>query len=139
MKECFIKSLKEIFPDFKIRGMGKARTMISLKNANNEEFTLGTFDIILKNKGEELAGKLTKMGKSRYDKEWWGLFERKLKNCKDRRNQCCHSGLFTWREQSFFLFDMFTDDAQKQGKIPKVGGILFESRVGKELEVFVCS
>ncbi len=139
MKECFIKSLKEIFPDFKIRGMGKGRTMISLKNANNEEFTLGTFDIILKNKGEELAGKMTGMGKSRYDKEWWGLFERKLKNCKDRRNQCCHSGLFTWREQSFFLFDMFTDDAQKQGKIPKVGGILFESRVGKELEVFVCS
>lgn len=135
MRECFIKSLKEIFPDFKIKGIGKGRNTISLKNAKEEEFTLGTFDIILKNKGAELGSKMTGMGKSRYDEIWWSSFERKLRDCKDRRNQCCHSGLFTWREQSFLLFDMFMDDAQKQEKISKIGGILFESKVGKELEV----
>lgn len=133
MKECFIKSLKEIFPDCKIKGIGKGRARIALKDAREDEITLGTFNAILKKHGAELGSRMKAMGKHRYDGAWWSSFEDKLNDCRDRRNKCCHSGLFTWEQQSFLLFDMFADDTEQHARSPKIGGLLFESKVGKEL------
>ncbi len=135
MKDCFIKDLKEILPDYKVRGVGRGRNMIPLKDAREEEFTLGTFNVILSNQGEKLGRRMKKMGKGRYDEAWWSSFEDKLSDCKNRRNKCCHSGLFTWEDQSFLLFDMFLDDTEKHERTPKIGGILFESKIGKELDL----
>lgn len=43
MKDCFIKGLKKVLPEFEIKGFGKGRTKVTLKDAENKELTLGTF------------------------------------------------------------------------------------------------
>lgn len=134
MKDCFTKSLKEIFPNYKVKGYGKGRDRIALKDALNKELTLGAFVTILKNNGSELGRRMKKISKDTYDEAWWSLFEEKLRDCTDRRNKCCHSGLFSWKDQSFLLFDMFkSDDAKQQKQNKPIGGIMFESKVGKGL------
>lgn len=133
MKDCFTEGLKEVFPDFKIRGMGKGRYCVSLKDAHNRELTLGAFDTIIKNNCETLGRRMKMKGKELYDAKWWKMFENRLKDCTDRRNQCCHSGLFSWREQSYLLYDMFMEVRQTDQADNAMRGILFESNVGKEL------
>lgn len=136
MKDCFIKGLKEIFPDYKVKGIGKGRDRVALKDALNKELTLGAFHTILKNNGAELGRRMKMIGKGTYDEAWWSSFEDKLGDCTNRRNKCCHSGLFSWKEQLFLLFDMFkNDDVKKQKQNKPIGGILFESEVGKSLTI----
>ena len=135
MKDCFFNSMKTLFPDFKVKGYGKGRNNISLKDAKNTELTLGGFDMLLKHKVTELASRMKAMGKGSYDELWWKSFENKVKDCTQRRNQCCHSGLFSWKDQSFLLSDIFVKDGeeQKETRIKQIGGILFESEIGKAL------
>ena len=133
MKDCFGDSLKGIFPDMQVTGFGKGRGRVPLKDARSEELTLGAFCRILGNNKEELARRMEEKGATAYDKSWWGSFEEKLKDCTARRNQCCHSGLFKWQEQSFLLFDMFKEDTDRQGRSRRIGGIMFESEIGKKL------
>ncbi|MDE7332828.1 MAG: hypothetical protein K2O16_11470 [Lachnospiraceae bacterium] len=133
MKDCFGDSLKGIFQEQQVRGFGKGRGRVPLKDARKEELTLGAFCRILGNNKEELARRMETGGKNAYDKSWWESFEDKLKDCTDRRNQCCHSGLFSWAEQSFLLFDMFKEDTERQKRNRRIGGIMFESEIGKKL------
>ena len=133
MKECFVKSLQELFPKFKVRGMGKGRERVELKSAGNDELTLGAFYTILKANKAELGRRMKETGNAAYDEAWWNAFGDKLKDCTNRRNLCCHCGLFSWKDQSFLLFDMFKKDTEKEGRSPQIGGILFESEVGKRL------
>lgn len=133
MKDCFMKSLKEIFPAYMIKGHGKGRNKVSLKEAQDKELTMGAFVMILKNKSQELGNGMEAKGKNTYDEVWWKAFGDKLDDCTKKRNQCCHSGLFTWNDQALLLFDMFEEDTQQQKRSIKIGGILFESKVGKEL------
>lgn len=133
MKDCFADSLKGMFPGDQIVGFGKGRSRVPLKDARSEELTLGAFCRLLANNKEELARRMEQKGNAAYDKVWWEAFAKKLKDCTDRRNQCCHSGLFSWKEQSFLLFDMFKEDAHGQEKDRRIGGIMFESGIGKKL------
>lgn len=132
MKDCFLKSLQALFPEFKIRGMGKGRGTVALKDAKYEELTLGAFGMVLRNHRAELGQKMKAAGNPKYDENWWRSFEERLKDCTNRRNQCCHSGLFSWKENSHLLADMFRKD-NAQERSPKIGGIMFESEVGKML------
>lgn len=134
MKDCFTMSLKEIFPNYKVKGVGKGRDRIALKDAKNKELTLGAFDTILKNNGSELGRRMEMIGKDTYDEAWWSSFEDKLGDYTNRRNKCCRNGSFSWKEQSFLLFDMFKQgDAKQQKQNKPIGGILFESKVGESL------
>ncbi|WEG13349.1 AAA domain-containing protein [Pullulanibacillus sp. KACC 23026] len=135
MKDCFTKSLKEIFPDYKVKVAGKGRDRIAIKDSEDKELTLGTFYTTLKNNRAELGQRMKVIGKSKYDEAWWISFEDKLGDFINKRNKCFHSGLFSWREQSFLLFNMFKNgDANNQKQNKSIGGILFESKVGKNLE-----
>lgn len=145
MQECFRENLKRLFPDQKIRGQGKGRGMVALKEAREEEFTLGTFEYIIHGKCEKLGGKMAEMGKKEYNERWWLCFENRLKNCKNRRNQCCHSGLFTWADQGVLLREMFRKEqegGEKEGKREKIEnsesraqmpGLMFAAEAGKML------
>lgn len=133
MKECFTKSLQELFPEFKVNGMGKDRGKVNLKDARSEELTMGAFGTILKARRTELGHRMKAIGNDTYDEAWWNSFVQKLRNCTDRRNQCCHSGLFSWRDQAYLLSDMFRKDKEKPGGSPRIGGLLFESEVGKKM------
>ena len=145
MQECFRENLKRLFPDQKIRGQGKGRGMVALKEAREEEFTLGTFEYIIHEKCEKLGGKMAEMGKKEYNERWWLCFENRLKNCKNRRNQCCHSGLFTWADQGVLLREMFRKEqegGEKEGKREKtensesraqMPGLIFAAEAGKML------
>lgn len=132
MKDCFLKSLQELFPEFKIRGMGKGRGTVALKDAKYEELTLGAFGVILRNHRAELGRRMQAAGNPQYDENWWRAFEARLQDCANRRNQCCHSGLFSWMDHLRLLADLFRVDKTK-GRDPKIGGILFESAVGMGL------
>ena len=132
MKDCFLKSLQELFPEFKIRGMGKGRSTVALKDAKYEELTLGAFGVILRNHRAELGRRMKAAGNPQYDENWWRAFEARLQDCANRRNQCCHSGLFSWMDHLRLLADLFRVDKTK-GRDPKIGGILFESAVGMGL------
>lgn len=132
MKDCFLKSLQELFPEFKIRGMGKGRGTVALKDAKYEELTLGAFGVILRNHRAELGRRMKAAGNPQYDENWWRAFEARLQDCANRRNQCCHSGLFSWMDHLRLLADLFRVDKTK-GRDPKIGGILFESAVGMGL------
>lgn len=129
LKDCFILGLQEIMPEYKVKGAGRA--FIALKDAREEEFMLGTFVKIFKDRGEELGQRMKKAGFPQYDLLWWNAFEKKLIDCKDRRNHCCHAGLFIWEEQIRLLSDMFKESMGEKEK--KIGGIMFESMVGRKL------
>ena len=142
MQECFRENLKRLFPDQKIRGQGKGRGMVALKDAREEEFTLGTFEYIIHGKCEKLGSKMAETRKKEYNERWWLAFEHRLKNCKGRRNQCCHSGLFTWADQSALLREMFRKEQEgreKEGKGEsresrvQMPGLMFAAEAGKML------
>ena len=128
MRDCFISGLQEIIPEYEV-GSGRART--ALKDAQNKQFMLGTFAKIFKDRKEELGQRMEKVGFPQYDPLWWSAFEKKLIDCKDRRNHCCHAGMFIWEEQIRLLSDMFKESMGEKEK--KIGGIMFESTVGKKL------
>jgi len=134
MKDCFTDSLKKIFPDIQVKGMGKGRGRIPLKDAQSKELTLGAFATILRNNSSALGNKMKMLGKDTYDAAWWSSFQEKLSDCIDKRNKCCHAGLFNWREQSFLLFDIFSKDTKEQNRSREIDGILFESQIGNELK-----
>lgn len=131
MKDCFEESLKSIFPEEKIRGQGKGRGCIALKDAESKELTLGAFQRIINAKRNELGRRMEAVGKKEYGFQWWNAFVLRLSECTARRNKCCHSGLFSWKDQSYLLAEMFKRDS-KDSEV-QLGGILFESRIGKGL------
>lgn len=128
MKDCFIKGLKKVLPEFEIKGFGKGHTKVTLKDAENKELTLGTFVTIIRSNRETLGQHMQTIGNTDYDQVWWRLFEERLSECTIRRNKCCHSGVFNWKELSYLLYDMFKKHEKKN-----IGGVIFESRAGTKL------
>ncbi len=128
MKDCFIDGLKNILPMFKINGFGKSRRQIFLQDAKDEEFTLGTFKLILEKNEHVIVKKMKDIGEEIYDEQWWKNFRIELEECSKKRNGCCHSGLFTWADQSLMLFLMFVGKNESDNS-----GLMLESQIGKKL------
>ena len=131
MRDCFEESLKAVLPNTKIKGQGKGRGRVELKDARTEELTLGVFGVLLKQNSSELGKKMELKGKMEYREEWWSAFQKRLKECTDKRNKCCHAGLFSWMDQACLLAEMFKSAGGDS--VAELEGILFASRVGKEL------
>ena len=98
MKECFREGLKCVLPDCEIRGRGKGRGRVKLSDARAEEFTLGTFPVIIKENSATLGRRMEQAGEAGYDSGWWEAFAGKLFSCTEKRNRCCHDSLFLWKE-----------------------------------------
>lgn len=76
----------------------------------------------------ELGLIMNQIGYARYDKQWWDDFRSKLYDCKNKRNDCCHTRLFRWENLETLLETMFYSTESKHHN--KIGGLMFESRVG---------
>ena len=128
MKECFIEGLQNAFPETKINGKG--RKQVKLKDAYENMFTLGTFNYIIKNNISALEQYMKMRNESKYDSKWWNEFNKKLYECTNKRNKCCHDSLFEWKDLSQLLADLF----MVSGSSPKISGLMFESEVGRWLK-----
>ena len=75
---------------------------------------------------------MAQKGKEEYGYEWWDAFVTRLRACTDRRNRCCHSGLFSWKEQSYLLAGKCLRETEV---IPRCRWkvFCFESKIGKRL------
>lgn len=95
---------------------------------------LGTFQYIIGKNASVLGLYMEQMQEGKYDSKWWIAFEEKLSICINKRNKCCHDGLFRWKDLSQLLAGMFLES----GSSPKLSGLMFESEAGKWLKNTPC-
>ncbi len=124
MQECFGNSLKRLLPDAKMSGRG------TLGKTEISRLTLGNFHFLIGKNSGMLAARMAERGESRYDADWWRQYETRLKKCAGQRNQCCHSGLFTWQDQKILIQEIFREENAREEKMK---GLLFEAEVGRRL------
>ena len=124
MQECFGNSLKRLLPDAKMSGRG------TLGKTEISRLTLGNFHFLIGKNSGMLAARMAERGESRYDADWWRQYETRLKKCAGQRNQCCHSGLFTWQDQKILIQEIFREENAREEKMK---GLLFETEVGRRL------
>ena len=129
VRERLWTGMKKDLPGCEIRGQGKGRGRISLREARAEELTLGTFRHLIEKNAETLGKRMAESGAPDYAGPWWEAFGKRLASCTQKRNQCCHAGLFTWRELSYLLKDMFLDS----GEVPNMKGVFFACGVWEEV------
>ena len=63
-----------------------------------------------------------------YDRQWWDDFQAKLFECKNRRNDCCHTKLFRWENLETLLKTIFA--ASESEHHNRIEGLIYESKVG---------
>lgn len=132
VKDCLEDGFKNILPNFEIKGRGKDRTTIRLSMAKKDELTLGTFDYIIKSNFSELSSFFHAEGDNTHDASWWETYERKLFAATNRRNNCCHTGLFDYKKLNFLLADMFKPGFPDPKKQKESDGLMFTSKEVEE-------
>ena len=132
MQECFADALKHYFPDYQMRAMRTAgspdQRVRYLKDASPEEFTLGWYPTFIKHKKNNLGSIMAQLGYTAYDRQWWDDFQAKLFECKNRRNDCCHTKLFRWENLETLLKTIFA--ASESEHHNRIDGLIYESKVG---------
>lgn len=132
MQECFVEALKRYFPEYQMRVIQAAgsqdKQIVYLKDADSEEFTLGWYPAFIKKKKNDLGSIMDQIGYAAYDKQWWDDFKSKLFECKNKRNDCCHTRLFCWENLETLLETMFSATESKHHN--QLEGLMFESKVG---------
>lgn len=126
----FAGGLKRRFPEYEIN---VSRKNIKLKNAENNDLMIGTIQYILRKKASELEHLMQISGKSSLDINWWNSFNGKLKLFANNRNKCCHSQWFKWADLDNLIRYEFEQDGSDAQRNPKIGGVFYESAVGKNL------
>lgn len=126
LRNNFVDGLKACFPDHEIK---KNRVSIPLKDASNSEFMIGVIHNILIKKKRELCSITQSTNAHAKNPAWWDSFIRKLKQAKDERNSCCHPQKFGWAHVNQLIQYEFRETQENSGKI---GGIFFESEIGKQ-------
>ena len=126
LRNNFVDGLKTHFPDYEIK---KPKASIPLKDASDNEFMIGVIHTILSKKKGELCNIAKPTASSPKNKAWWDSFIKKLKQAKDERNSCCHPQKFEWEHVNQLIQYEFRETQEKSGKM---GGIFFESEIGKQ-------
>lgn len=76
----------------------------------------------------ELDSIMNQKGYPEYDKAWWEDLKSKLFQCKNERNSCCHTKLFSWQNLEDLLTTIFgITETKRDGTM---NGLMFESKVG---------
>ena len=91
--------------------------------------TLGTFDYVIRNQ----KGLIAEHSDADTDVSWWDIYEKKLAAATNKRNVCCHSKLFSYRDLSFLLADMFKKNYSEPKNAKESDGLFFTSEAGKKL------
>lgn len=128
IKANFVPGLKKYFPSQTIPVSGRHT---KLGEAPDKAWMLGTVQRLLRKNTADLAALFVSRGDKKLDEAWWNRFCARLSRCVDKRNQCCHSSYFGWRDLSELLYDAFREEAA--GNEEKLGGIFFECSVGSGL------
>lgn len=136
LRENFAHGLKKRLPDFRISSSG--HHLIPLKNAKDRDFMIGVVHYIIDNNKKELGEYMIKNGEASYSAEWWKSFCEKLKEFADERNMCCHPNKFDASNMIKLLKCEFMTDDEGATRNPKIGGVFFESEVGRKLEDYSC-
>lgn len=131
LRENFVEGLKIRFPDYNIRNI--AGQNIPLQNAQDKDFMIGTVRYILQRKMNEIGTYLVQNGYDSYSQLWWKSFNDKLNQFANKRNKCCHPQRFTWDDMKELLEYQFAEDSYECQREPKIGGVFYESKVGKIL------
>lgn len=127
----FAEGLKVRFPDYSIKN--SSNHIIQLQNASDRDFMIGTVQYILKHKANEISDYLMHKGGSEYSVPWWNSFNAKLKLFANKRNKCCHPHWFKWDDMRQLLEYEFKDDGGDVDRNPKIGGVFYESEIGRKL------
>lgn len=131
LRQSFVPGLKKQFPKFQLHGRGKQR-QVPLEKASDREFMIGTIAYVLGSNISKVSRLLQDAGETQYTPGWWELFLEKLSQCADKRNQCCHAGLFLWSDLAELLSLEFQRAAQEKLE-GTVEGVFFESAAGEKL------
>lgn len=131
LRKNFVKGLKARFPDYVIKKT--ANQKITLKNARDSDWMMGTIQCILRKNVSEIGKYMCLKGENAYDEDWWKAFNDKLKSFVSERNKCCHAKTFKWEDLQQLLADEFKEDDIKSTRMPRIGGIFCESEKGKKL------
>ena len=132
LRNNFVIGLKTRFPNYNIKN--SVNKMIPLKSAQNQDFMIGTIQFILRNKANELGNYMMLKGETNHTILWWNSFNSKLKVFATKRNKCCHPQLFKWKDMKQLLNYEFNVDDPSEQRIPKIGGVFYESENGKKLD-----
>lgn len=133
IRNNFVEGLKHQFPNFGIKTKVN-QALLPLKEAKDATFTLGTVQYILNKKVSDLENHMQQIGENIYTKKWWDSFNDKLREFANKRNQCCHPQLFEWQDMKKMLALGFEMDGDDSNHDPQIGGVFYESIVGKKLE-----
>lgn len=125
MQENYFKGLQNHFPDIQI----KTRALQPLKEVKQNEVTLGAFDYVIGSCTAELGDIMRHSEREECTKNWWEEYARKLEQCKDERNNCCHTKFFGWKKLEKLLHILFEDS--ESGQI--VRGLFREVDAGRSL------
>lgn len=124
MQENYFKGLQYHFPDIQIRTNG----LQPLREVKQNEVTLGAFDYVIGSKTAELGEIMKRSERRECTEVWWEEYARKLEQCKDERNNCCHTKFFGWNKLEKLLDILFRNvDSQD------VKGLFCEADAGRIL------
>lgn len=134
IKRNFYEGLKVTFPNYRIN---RGRNKIQLKDAQTQDFMLGTIQYILKNNIESLGKIFVELGNEKKGIDWWNIFNEKLKKCANIRNNCCHPQLFLWDDMKKLIEYGYGRERELTSKKEiQLEGMFFESEIGKELNSY---
>ena len=125
MQENYFKGLQSHFPDIQIRTNG----LQPLREVKQNEVTLGAFDYVIGSKTAELGDIMKRSERRECTEAWWEEYARKLEQCKDERNNCCHTKFFGWNKLEKLLNILFGNPTDGQ----TVRGLFCEADTGRSL------
>ena len=125
MQENYFKGLRKHFPDIQI----KTKELQPLSEVKQNEVTLGAFDYVIGSHTAELGDIMKRSEREKCDEYWWEEYARKLEQCKDERNNCCHTKFFGWNKLEKLLDILFGNPVDEQ----TVRGLFCEADAGKSL------
>lgn len=125
MQENYFKGLQSHFPDIEIRTNG----LQPLKKVKQNEVTLGAFDYVIGSKTAELGDIMQRSDRQECTRLWWEEYARKLEQCKDERNNCCHTKFFGWNKLEKLLDILFRNTDKEQ----MINGLFSEASTGRSL------
>lgn len=130
MRRNLVNGLKETCSNYVVKYKNKD---VKLSNVNDDYFMLGNIQYVIKGNIIPIGKIFQNLGDPLHGSKWWSVFSKKLHECAEKRNKCCHVELFEWEDMVKLLQLVFERNDNRDTKKINLDGIFFESEVGKQL------